>query len=197
MKKIQAAFWAGLITVIGFVIPLYILYQVWGLVIWISKVVGVIFFSNPILNTLVYALTLTALVCLVGWAFKFKFFRICFEWIKAKIPIVSTILKFIPSNEELELLTSDKVEEVMVQIYPGSGIWVAGLLTNEEALKIFGGKKFVTIWIPHGPIWLTGSMFKVERDVAEIKFTGARASDFLVAVSTCGARSSSHGHKTK
>lgn len=187
MKKIQSAFWAGLMMVIALGIPLFVLFEVWGLVVKVASMVGFQFFVNANLNATIYLLILIVLTCLAGWIFKFKFFRMCFDWLMAKLPLASTISKFIPKNEELEILSDGNLKEAMVEIYPG--VWITGLVTNKP--KHFG-KNFVRIVALHSPLPFTGNILDVDTTMCKVIYTGRGVAEYFAMTVSFGARSTSN-----
>lgn len=153
--------------VIALGIPIFILMEVWDLVVWTSRAIGWQFVANQNLNSAIYFAILLALVCLIGWIFKFRFFRMCFDWVAEKIPILSTAAKFIPKNEELEILSKGNLKEAMVQIYPG--VWIIGLVTKK--LRHFN-RDFLRIISLHSPTPLTGAILDVDVSSREVVYTG-------------------------
>lgn len=169
LKKIQAWFLAGVMMAITLGIPAFILKEVWDLVVWISQAIGWQLFVNPNLNSAVYLVILMVFLCVIGWIFKFRFFRMCFDWFTAKVPGLSTIAKFIPRNEELEILSSGALKEAMVQLYPG--VWAVGLVTKPN-LKRFG-RDFIRIVSLHSPLPFTGALLEIDVSNKEVVYTGS------------------------
>lgn len=184
MKKIQSAFWAGLMLVVAVGVPIFVFVQIWGVIGWIAGVIGLQFIKVVFWNTAIYMVILIAITCLIGWTFKFKFFRLCFDWLMEKIPLASTIAKFIPKHEELEILTDSKLKEVRVEITPG--FWLTGLVTKKIKR---GGRDFLRVYVATCPVPLTGNLIEVDPEIHQVEYTGGGADDYSALVASFGVRS--------
>ncbi len=184
-KKIRSSFFAGLMMAIALGVPLFVLSEAWSLVARLAEAIGFQFLANPNFNICVYLVIVLALICLAGRIFKFKFFRMCFDWLMAKIPLASTIAKFIPKNEELEILSDGNLKEARVEIYPGA--WVTGLVTNKFR---YLGRNYIRIVSLHSPLPFTGAILDIDPEKCDVVYTGRGVAEYFAMVVSFGARSS-------
>lgn len=190
MKKIQAWFAAGVMVFLVLGIPAYVAFQIWGGVESLSLRFTITPFRNQIANTSVCLLALAVVACIVGATFKFRLFRSAFDWFTEKVPLVSTVAKFIPKNDELEILTDKSIKEVVIRISRDPEIWVRGL-----AIKTWmaGGRKWVRVYIASCPVPFTGYCpIELEWDDTVIKYTGHDAAHYSALVMSFGIRSDDH-----
>lgn len=182
MKLIKACLGGGLLVSLLLGIPLFLFFQVWNFAAWVAEVVIWKVSANPTLNSAFYLLIILMVICILGWVFRVKIFRDLIDAIMSRVPIASTILKFIPTNEEMEGLFEGK-KEVRVRWLPG--IWVRGIITKTWQE---GGKKWHRIYFAGCPFPPGGYCFEVE-DETLIKVTGKDAGDYFANIMSYGTRS--------
>ncbi len=190
MKQIRSWFAAGAMVFLVLGIPAYITYKIWEGVSSFSAWLGIMPFKNPVVNTAVYVLALIIVACAVGAIFKFKLFRTAFDWFTEKVPLVSTVAKFIPKNDELEILTDKSIKEVVIKVSRDPEIWIRGL-----AVKTWMscGKKWVRIYVASCPIPFTGYCpIEMEWNETCIRYTGHDAAHYSALVMSFGIRSDNH-----
>lgn len=170
--------------VVALGVPLFVFVQIWQFVGSLTSLLGLHFSSYPGLNTGIALMILLVIVCLLGWTFKFKVFRVGFDWLMNKVPLASTVAKFIPKNEELEFLSRGDMKEIRFEISPG--VWLLGLVTCKiERRK----RKYLRIYVATCPLPLTGNLLEVDQETCRHEYTGGGADDYFAMVASFGVRS--------
>lgn len=181
MKKIASCFKTGLIVVIPFGVCAFLLAKVWYL-----AVNGVKFFDKEWLNGIVGLALILIFIVLIGLLFRLKKLRNAIHCRFERIPIVSTILHFLPKGDEINSLKDGKLKEVLFECYPG--IYFRGVLTLQQSWKFPDGKKLCRVFVSNSPAGVTGNVWEVEE--SKIIETGRTMKEYFASVMTYGARNS-------
>lgn len=189
LKKLQANFTAGVMVFLVIGIPAYVAFRVWESIGGFAAWLDFRFSKSATLNTAIYAAIFAAAATLVGAIFKFKLFRKAFDLFAEKVPLVSTVARFIPKHDELDIFSDKRIKEVVFLYSRDPHIWARGLVTktwtNAET-----GKKWVRVYVGSCPVPFTGyAPFEMEWNDAAIRYTGRTAAEYSALVMSFGIRS--------
>lgn len=166
-------------VIIPFAVCAFLLAKIWSFAIY-----SVRFSEKNWLNGIVGIAIMLVFVFLIGLLFRWKKLRDAIHRGFERIPIVSTILNFLPKGDELNNLKDDKLKEVIFEFYPG--VHLRGVLTLEESWKFDDGKKLCRVFVSNSPAGVTGNVWEVEK--SKVKETGRTVKEYFASVMTYGVR---------
>lgn len=184
MKGLKSSFGAGVLFAVFIAIIALVFSKGWEVAKLISSWVDLKIFEKEVFNTAIYFLLVLVALCFVGAVLKVKVLRA----FMSNVPVISTVMKFLPKGDEIDNLTDGGIKEVRITIAEVRGLKICarGLITKTWKE---GGKAWIRVYVASCPLPMTGYLIEMEFDPAIVEYTGRRSDEYTAMVMSFGIRS--------